>query len=68
MTKEEIDKLWDELAKKKFVWFDNWVQYDDMLASADEIDGNLVMKNGMAYIFDDEEMSAYEASMDDFAY
>ena len=67
-TKEEIDKLWDELAKKKFVWFDNWVQYDDMLASADEIDGNLVMKNGMAYIFDDEEMSAYEASMDDFAY
>lgn len=65
-TKEEIDKLWEKLAKDKFIWFDNWMQYDDMLASADEIDGNLVLKNGMAYVFDEDEMSAWDASLDGY--
>lgn len=65
-TKEEVDKLWEKLAKDKFIWFDNWVQFDDMLASSDEINGNIVMKNGMAYVFDDEELSAWDASLDGY--
>lgn len=65
-TKEEVDKLWEKLAKDKFIWFDNWVQFDDMLASSDEINGNIVMKNGLAYVFDDEELSAWDASLDGY--
>jgi hypothetical protein len=48
------------------MWFDNWVQFDDMLASADEIDGNIAMKNGLAYVFDETEMSAWDASLDGY--
>ena len=66
LTKEEIDKLWEKLARDKFIWFDNWVQYDDMLSSADEIDGSIVMKNGLAYVFDEDEMSAWDASLDGY--
>lgn len=65
-TKEEVDKLWEELAKHKFIWFDNWVQYEDMLASSDEIDGNIVMKDGVAYVFNDEELSAWDAGLDEY--
>lgn len=65
-TKEEIDKMWEKLAQDKFMWFDNWVQFDDMLASADEIDGNIAMKNGLAYVFDETEMSAWDASLDGY--
>lgn len=65
-TKEEIDKLWEQLAQNKYIWFDNWVQFDDMLASADEIDGSIVMKNGMAYVFDEDEMAAWDASLDGY--
>lgn len=65
-TKEEVDKMWDKLAQDKFMWFDNWVQFDDMLASADEIDGNIAMKNGLAYVFDETEMSAWDASLDGY--
>lgn len=68
ITKEELNKLWDKLERDKFVWFDSIDQFDEMLDSADEISGNIAMHNGMAYVFDFEELSAWDASLDGYDY
>lgn len=68
LAKEELDKLWDKLERDKFVWFDDVEQFDKMLDSADEISGNIAMKNGTAYVFDYEELSAWDASLDGYDY
>lgn len=66
ITKEEVNKLWEQLAQNKYIWFDNRMQFDDMLTSADEIDGSIVIKDGMAYVFDEDEMEAWDASLDGY--
>ena len=66
LTKETLDKLWDKLQREKFIWFDTIDQFDEMLDSADEISGNIAMKNGVAYVFNYDELSAWDASLDDY--
>lgn len=66
ITKEELNKLWDKLERDKFIWFDSFDQFDEMLDSADEISGNIAMHDGMAYVFDYEELSAWDASLDGY--
>ena len=68
IANEELDKLWDKLERDKFMWFDDVEQFDKMLDSADEISGNIAMKNGTAYVFDYEELSAWDASLDGYDY
>lgn len=68
LTKEALDKLWDKLERDKFIWFDTLEQFDEMLDSADEISGNIVMKNGVAYVFNCEELSAWDASLDGYEF
>lgn len=66
LTKETLDKLWEKLERDKFIWFDSLEQFDEMLDSADEISGKIAMKNGMAFVFDCEELSAWDASLDGY--
>ena len=68
IAKEELDKLWEKLAKDKFIWFDSYTEFDGLLNSADEISGGIVMKNGMAFVFNEDELSAWDASLDGFEF
>lgn len=63
-AKEEVDKMWEKLERDRFAWFDTLDMFDAMLDSADEISGNIAMKNGTAYVFDEEELCAWDASVD----
>lgn len=63
-AKAEIDEQWKKLEKDKFIWFDDLDMLDALLDSADEIEGDYVLKNGKTYIFSEEEMCAWDATID----
>jgi hypothetical protein len=63
-TKAEIDEQWKKLEREKFVWFDDLDMLDALLDSADEIEGDYVTKDGRTYIFSEEEMCAWDTTID----
>lgn len=63
-TKAEINEQWKKLEKEKFIWFNDLDLLDAMLDSADEIDGDYVVKNGNTYVFSEDEMCAWDTMID----
>lgn len=65
-TKADIKAYWAKLKNERFMWFNDLAILDAMIADADEIDGDYVTKDGVTYIFSEEEMAAWDAKYDEY--
>ena len=61
---EETKKLWDELKNKKYVWLNTVSQMRQLLDSADDVTETYVIKDGMAYVYDEEDLAMWSAEYD----
>lgn len=65
LTEDEMRRLWRELEINGYAWFANEKQMHQMMNDADALHGNMATKNTFTYVFDEEQLIAYDIDMED---
>lgn len=65
LTEDKIASYWRELELNGYTWFESEDVMNQVLNSADELHGDMAMKNSIAYVFDEEQLIAYDMDMEE---
>ena len=65
-TKDEVELAWEKLKREKFLWLDDYALFEDMLDTCDELNSNYVIKDGIMYFYEEDDMYMYDASLDGY--
>ena len=63
-TKEEVEKAWSKLKQERYLWLDDYAMLESMLEFSDELGAGYVIRDGVTYLYDEDQMFIYEASLD----